>query len=285
MRKTLTSVAVVGAAGAMLAAGGAYSVFNDAGASVGGLTAGTVKLSVNGQVPATDIFALAGPCTTRYQDGTSPTDALNMGTVNNTGCVSHFTVHNAGSLPFELSGTTVSDTNPAGLTCVTSTITDGTKSTQVLLPGADRVLTVSTATVNDVTGCQNLTDKVNAHLVATETLRPKPTTATGPWQSVFFGTPGWRSSFRINEPSNELFQLTDYQAPGDQFDVNVDGVDLGHTSNPGGCGWFCWGQSDINLAWNDPAFSKGSYDVGPGSHTVVVTFLGGPGNGYFAYRV
>src|SRR3954468_956328 len=170
MRRAITSVAVVGAAGALLAAGGAYSVFNDAGASVGGLTAGTVKLSVTGQVPDTDIFALSGACTTRYQDNTSPTDRLNMGTVNNTGCVSHFTVHNAGSLPFELSGTTVSDTNPVGVTCVTSTITDGIAQTAALLPGADRVVTVSTATVSDVAGCQNLTDKVTASLVATETV-------------------------------------------------------------------------------------------------------------------
>ena len=170
MRKTLSSVAVVTAAGALLTAGGAYSVFSDAGSSIGGLTAGTVKLSVNGQVPATDIFALAGPCTTRYQNATSPTDALNMGTVNNTGCVSHFTVHNAGSLPFDLTGSTVSDTNPAGLTCVTSTITDGTRSSQALLPGADQVVNVSTATVNDAAGCQNLTDKATVNLVATEVI-------------------------------------------------------------------------------------------------------------------
>ena len=170
MRKTLTSIAVVGAAAATLAAGGAYSVFNDAGASTGGLTAGTVKLSVNGQIPATDVFALTGPCTTSYADNTSPKDALNLGTVNNTGCVSTFTVHNAGSLPFELSGTTVSDTNPVGLTCVTSTITDGTSKTAALLPGADRVVTVSTVTSGDDKKCQNLTDTVTASLVATESV-------------------------------------------------------------------------------------------------------------------
>lgn len=171
MRKTLTSVAAVAGAGAVVAAGGAYSVFTDTGASAGGFAAGTVKMAVTGQHPDTDIFALGGPCTQRYEDHLSPTDALNLGTVNNTSCVSTFTVHNAGSLPFELSGTTVSDINPDGLTCVTSTITPADIArTSALLPGADRVINVSTRTTGDAAGCQNLTDKVTVALHAAETL-------------------------------------------------------------------------------------------------------------------
>ena len=169
MRRALLSVAVLTATGALLAAGGAFSLFNDTASSAAPFTNGTVKLSVNGQHPLTDIFALAGPCTQRFQDATSPTDALNLGTLNNTGCTSTFTVHNSGSLPFELSGTTVTDTKPSGLACFTSTITPADITKAAVLPGADRVLHVSTATSSDDKACQGVYDKVSVALLAVET--------------------------------------------------------------------------------------------------------------------
>lgn len=197
MRRALGSLAAITAAGALVTAGGAFSIFGDSASSAAGFVNGTVKLAVTGQHPVTDIFALAGPCTQRYQSAANPTDALNLGTVNNTGCVSTFTVHNSGSLPFELSGTTLTDSNPVGLACLTSTIAPADiAATNPLLPGADRVLHISTLTTGDAAGCQALTDKVAAALVATESTVPLVNGSflqgLNGWTSVDHGDGHWQ---------------------------------------------------------------------------------------------
>ena len=165
MRKRLASLAVIVAAGAMLAAGGAYSIFADTGASTGGLNTGTVKLTVSGQRPELIDFVLTGPCVQQFVDQDHTQASNNLGTVNNNGCTSKFTVQNIGSLPMELSGSTLTD---SARDCFTSTYVDGVDKTQVVVPGASQVLKVTTVTSSDDVSCQLRSNTVTANLLGVE---------------------------------------------------------------------------------------------------------------------
>ena len=169
MRKLISSAAVITAAGALLVGGGTFSLFTDSHTTPGSFSTGTVKMAVARGVRGVDLFAVSGACTQHYVDRARPTDRLNLGTVNNVGCTSTFAVHNSGSLPFELSASTLVDSNPTGRICFTTTINnDGFTKQNVVLPGADQQLTVNTITVSDDKRCQTQNDNVTAHLVANE---------------------------------------------------------------------------------------------------------------------
>ena len=188
MRKLISSAAVITAAGALIVGGGAYSTFIDSASTPGSFTTGTVKMAVAAGVPGVDIFALDGACTQHYTDQVNNSETLNLGTVNNLACTSTFAVHNSGSLPFELSASTLIDSNPAGLVCFTTTINhDGFNKRNIIPPGADQHLTVNTITVSDDKLCQTQTDTVTAHLIANEA-RPVKLVVNGDFS---LGLTGW----------------------------------------------------------------------------------------------
>ena len=240
MRRAFMSMSVITAAGALIGAAGAYSTYTDTDDSRGGVNTGTVQLAVNGPTAKTGTFTLTGACIQSFinidaPSGASTPDSQNLGTVNNTGCTSVFTVHNSGSLPFELSGTTLTDANPAALTCFTSTLVTDLSRRHVLLPGEDRLVTVQTLETSDAPGCQNQTNTVTANLLATEA-RPERSSVVngdfadaltgwttgdqndGHWQQVTFdGDSGTlENSFSVPAPPDKATAAAvTQQGPGD----------------------------------------------------------------------
>ena len=170
MRRTLLSVSMITAVGTALLNGGTFSIFTESQSSTGGFTSGTVQLSLNGSAAKTATFTLGDPCLHLYTDGTD--GHLNLGTVNNTSCATTVTVHNAGTLPFYLADSSITDTVVPGASpaCFTSSFRDGTGTAQVLAPGANQVVSIVTTTTSSAQVCQEQTDRVVATLVATERL-------------------------------------------------------------------------------------------------------------------
>ena len=230
MRKFFTSAAVITAAGALLVGGGTFSLFTDSHATPGSFSTGTVKMAVAQGVRGVDIFALTGACTQHYADRARPTDHLNLGTVNNLACTSTFAVHNSGSLPFEFSASTLVDSNPVGLTCFTTTIANnGFDKQQVVLPGADRHLTVSTVTVSDNKLCQTQHDNVTAHLVADEARPMEITLTNGGFETGNLS--GWTTTGTGNVSAATTYQ--GYQAKiGTYFGLVLGGCHTTRLAHP-----------------------------------------------------
>ena len=172
MRKTLLSASVVAGAGAMLVAGGAFSVFNNVGSATGTYETGTVRLSLGDNV-----FHLAGSCATQFTDATHTDPTQNMGSVNNTSCTSTVPVSNAGTLPLSLDAvassvtdaiTDASGNTRADSTCFVSTFT-AADLTGALNPGASRNVHVTTVASPD-NACQGFHDVVTAAIHVVESL-------------------------------------------------------------------------------------------------------------------
>jgi hypothetical protein len=171
MRKTLLSASVVTGVGAVLVAGGAFSVFNDTGSATGTYKTGVVKLSLGDNV-----FHLAGNCVSQFTDATHSDASQNMGSVNNTSCTSTVPVSNAGTLPVSIDGTsTVTDAisdalgnTVTGSTCFVSSFT-AADLTGPLLPGASRNVHVTTVASPD-NACQGFHDVVTAAVKVVESL-------------------------------------------------------------------------------------------------------------------
>lgn len=171
MRKTLLSASVVAGVGAVLVAGGAFSVFNDAGSATGTYKTGVVKLSLGDNV-----FHLAGACLTQFTDANHLDASQNMGSVNNTSCTSTVPVSNAGTLPVSIDAASnvtdaITDANNVAVadsTCFVSTFT-AADLTGPLLPGASRNVHVTTVASPD-NACQGFHDVVTAAVKVVESL-------------------------------------------------------------------------------------------------------------------
>lgn len=175
MRKALLSLSAIAAVGSTLAAGGAFSVFNDAGTATGFYRTGTVKLSLGD-----NLLHLEGTCSTVFTDAGHTDATQNMGSVNNMACTSTIPVKNAGSLPVSIDPSTlvtdaIKDSKgvaAAGSTCFVSAFLPADLKGP-LLPGATRNVHITTTASTD-NACQAFTDAVTANVKIVESLPTVP---------------------------------------------------------------------------------------------------------------
>ena len=80
-------------------------------------------------------------------------------------------------------------------------------------------------------------------------------------------------------------EITDCFCTGDVFQVRVDGVVIGTTS-PSPVDPDCQrGGGDLDACWADPDYSKGTFQLGPGSHELQIEVVQNPfGSGGAAVR-
>jgi len=98
--------------------------------------------------------------------------------------------------------------------------------------------------------------------------------------SVFGGTPPWT----FNAPAGgATITVTDAFLRGDQFEVFDGGTSIGTTSAPATTG-ACGDDPDPCLA--DPQVSHGSFNVGPGPHSIKIVARASPfGTGAAYFRI
>ncbi len=103
-----------------------------------------------------------------------------------------------------------------------------------------------------------------------------PLPVGGGWASFNFGGPGSFDSegaFTFATPGPAAVKVTDAFCRGDRFRIYDNGVPIGDTSAVpvGECG-----TSDPDIAFADPTFSHGSFQVGGGNHAITIQAIDSP---------
>lgn len=96
------------------------------------------------------------------------------------------------------------------------------------------------------------------------------------WSQFSFAGVGssFSTSFTFDLTAPALFKVTDAFLDGDQFNIFINGVDMGLTSTPVNDGTNI--NSNYDAAFASSLFSHASYLLGPGSYTVTGTVVLSP---------
>jgi len=110
------------------------------------------------------------------------------------------------------------------------------------------------------------------------------------WTEFEFGEVGavdFAGAFNFTSSSPTVVSVVDSYLCGDEFEVFDNGTSIGRTSQVNGTTCPTPGSADIvgepETAFTDPAFSKGSFRLGPGSHSVTIVPTVAPWNEGAAY--
>jgi len=102
---------------------------------------------------------------------------------------------------------------------------------------------------------------------------------TGEWHCFSWEAPGTVPVTPVFLTGPYRIDVTDCSCPGDEFEIRVDGVAIGTTSPATNVDCLAEGiGDDADLCFADPAFSKGTFLLGPGTHQLEIVVTDNPNN-------
>ena len=118
-------------------------------------------------------------------------------------------------------------------------------------------------------------------LCLTAAVHAGPINADGTWQSFVWEGDGVVEPMTFTCTGSCRLEITDAFICGDVFSITVNGTALANTSTPQACSGES--QSDPDLAFADPRFSSGTYNLNIAPHTLAVIAVTNPYGGGAAY--